>query len=465
MGHVFERESVWYLTWRDGFGRRKRKATSAKTRRDAQALLVELEAQVQRVKLGLEEAPVQSRLTFRSLLNWYLTERCPEASRHMATMQVKAHVLSTDIADLPMPMLNADLIERKVFEVMERERKLKPATINRLRGILHAAVEAARQPPRRWGGKNPITDTRPRKVTRVERPTLTPKQVELVLAELADSPWQGVMAVAAYLGLRRGEIFALKKSDYDRDRQLLRIAGSHERETTKSGKTAVLPVPEVLRPYLERARRTRGFWLFGDKLGRQRTREADPHLVLRRALGRIGIASEWTSYCLTCERAKRPNKETSTEKPAPARCKVDGHPRRVRPTPLNMRFHDLRHTCATNLLKAGVPLAHVSRILRHSGIRITADTYGHLEVEDLRAALGSPTPAKVLAEQASAEKKMVATILSLPEWAGFVRRAREELGAKATDTEVAQLAAQQWASGIGPRAEVSAALEAVRGAK
>jgi integrase len=42
------------------------------------------------------------------------------------------------------------------------------------------------------------------------------------------------------------------------------------------------------------------------------------------------------------------------------------------------RFHDLRHTAASLLLAQGVPLHEVSTILGHSGVQITADTYGHL---------------------------------------------------------------------------------------
>ena len=46
------------------------------------------------------------------------------------------------------------------------------------------------------------------------------------------------------------------------------------------------------------------------------------------------------------------------------------------------RFHDLRHIGATILLRAGVPMPVVSRILGHSGVGITVDTYGHVVVDD-----------------------------------------------------------------------------------
>lgn len=43
-----------------------------------------------------------------------------------------------------------------------------------------------------------------------------------------------------------------------------------------------------------------------------------------------------------------------------------------------MRFHDLRHTCATLLLSQGVPLKVVSEQLGHSQMSLTADTYSHV---------------------------------------------------------------------------------------
>jgi integrase len=41
------------------------------------------------------------------------------------------------------------------------------------------------------------------------------------------------------------------------------------------------------------------------------------------------------------------------------------------------KFHDLRHTAASLALAEGASLFHVSRLLGHSSISITADTYGH----------------------------------------------------------------------------------------
>lgn len=43
-----------------------------------------------------------------------------------------------------------------------------------------------------------------------------------------------------------------------------------------------------------------------------------------------------------------------------------------------IRFHDLRHTCASLMLTADVPLKTVSQILGHSSISITADLYTHV---------------------------------------------------------------------------------------
>ncbi|MCA1698497.1 MAG: tyrosine-type recombinase/integrase, partial [Actinobacteria bacterium] len=48
---------------------------------------------------------------------------------------------------------------------------------------------------------------------------------------------------------------------------------------------------------------------------------------------------------------------------------------------------DLRHTFVTMLRRHQVPLEIVSKLVMHSSISTTADTYSHLDAADLRAEL------------------------------------------------------------------------------
>ncbi|MGH3573354.1 MAG: tyrosine-type recombinase/integrase [Pseudonocardiaceae bacterium] len=56
-------------------------------------------------------------------------------------------------------------------------------------------------------------------------------------------------------------------------------------------------------------------------------------------------------------------------------------------TGIDFTLHMLRHTHATELLRHGVSVDVVSRLLTHRLSTTTSQTYGHLDVEDLRAEL------------------------------------------------------------------------------
>jgi integrase len=43
-----------------------------------------------------------------------------------------------------------------------------------------------------------------------------------------------------------------------------------------------------------------------------------------------------------------------------------------------LRFHDLRHGCATFMLAAGVPSRAIMEVLGHSGISVTMNIYAHV---------------------------------------------------------------------------------------
>jgi len=49
--------------------------------------------------------------------------------------------------------------------------------------------------------------------------------------------------------------------------------------------------------------------------------------------------------------------------------------------------HWVRHAYATRALRDGVPIEVVSTLLGHTSVSTTSSIYGHLTVEDARAAL------------------------------------------------------------------------------
>nr|WP_240468257.1 tyrosine-type recombinase/integrase [Streptomyces dangxiongensis] len=54
---------------------------------------------------------------------------------------------------------------------------------------------------------------------------------------------------------------------------------------------------------------------------------------------------------------------------------------------LEVRFHDLRHTCVTLLLGLGIPPHIVRDIVGHSALDVTMNIYAHTDMREKRAAL------------------------------------------------------------------------------
>jgi len=250
-------------------------------------------------------------------------------------------------------------------------------------------------------GENPVTATQPRKVPRRVYVTLSAEQLARMLEQIPDN-WRPLFACGPALGLRKGELFALAKSDVDLDRGTITVARSHDRDTTKGGAAAVLPLPAPLRPWIEyQVKHAPGPLLFPAPNGSQRPREADPQKILRNALSRAGIAEGWEHRCRWCGHKERQQdreqrycptclkRTDGTGKPAKH---VRGRLLWPKGLPLKMRFHDLRHTFATELLRQGVDVHRVQRLMRHSDVRVTTGTYSHLLVEDLRPAVDAHAP-------------------------------------------------------------------------
>src|SRR5207245_5346821 len=230
-----------------------------------------------------------------------------------------------------------------------------------------------------WSGPNPIDEVEKRREPKRAYVTLRAEEVPLVLAAVPDA-WRAVFAAALYTGLRKGELFGLRKSDVDLDHRTITVRGSYDRETTKGGHADAIPIAEALVPFLEEAiASSTSDLVFPAPDGRMRSQEADPQKILRTALARAGLVDYWVYTCRRCKRRGEPHSERHSdgELRACPRCGMKLWPTaKVRP----MRFHDLRHSTATLLLRERVDATRVQRLLRHPDVKTTTGTYGHLVV-------------------------------------------------------------------------------------
>ena len=53
----------------------------------------------------------------------------------------------------------------------------------------------------------------------------------------------------------------------------------------------------------------------------------------------------------------------------------------------DVSLHNLRHTCASLLISSGTPITAVSKILGHSTVVQTLNTYGHYYSDDIKASM------------------------------------------------------------------------------
>jgi integrase len=348
MSRIYQRSGHWWGDYTDETGRRIRiPLTEVKTRTEARDYLAELVAKTRRRKLGLEAAPVSLKATVWQLCEWWLENKCGKPSLARETYRLNTHVKGSAVGEMQAAHVRPSDFEALFDALASPKPPTKPAapsSINHVRAKLRTVFEAARRMDI-FTGVNPVRATKLRTVVKRHYDTLTAEEIALVL-RFTPEHWRGFFAAAAYLALRKGECAGLRKADVDLAASVLTVRRSYNRDTTKGGKAAVLPIPAPLRPHIEAAMKTPGVWLFPNKKGAPRTAESDPHLVLARAMTFAGLTGR------------------------------------------HVRFHDLRHSCATILFRAGVDAHRVQRILRHASINTTTGTYAHLMVDDLREALG-----------------------------------------------------------------------------
>jgi integrase len=239
--------------------------------------------------------------------------------------------------------------------------------ITALRAMLGCAV--------RWGYivRNPSEGLDRPRGEGAEMQPLSREQVEQLLQFVSQKGYVPVLT-AVSTGVRRGELFGLRWSDFDVERRRLWIrrsldnCGEFNEPKTKRSVRAIACRPTLVQALVEHRL--------------QSTFSADDDLIFPNVGGGPMDAANFV------RREFRPVLKRAG-------------------LPL-VRFHDLRHTFASLLIDRGVAPKLISEQLGHASIAITMDRYGHLfdqsyaDASDAIEQAFEPSDASVLPASASA---------------------------------------------------------------
>jgi integrase len=230
---------------------------------------------------------------------------------------------------------------------------LAPATVGKIHSTLHKALSQA------------VSDgIVPRNAADVKAPRPTPEEMRplsetevrtfLDLARESGDRFEALYVLAITTGLRRGELLGLRWDDVSMERSTLRVGRALVREggrhtlgetKTRRGRRQINLTPRTVstlkahrKKQLEEKIKLTGLYkdhglIFATRVGTP----INPENLVNR------------SFKPLLERASLPE----------------------------IRFHDLRHTCATLLLGRGVHPKLVQELLGHATIAMTLDTYSH----------------------------------------------------------------------------------------
>ena len=221
----------------------------------------------------------------------------------------------------------------------------------------HRVLREALAQAVRWQllARNPADGVEPPKVERRENPTPSPENIDKLLGVAASTPYEALIHLAVMTGLRQGELLGLRWTDINLDSGVLSVSQSAQYVngvgmTFRPPKTPRSRRPVVLSPVVI------------DSLRSHRQVQVEGRLELGPVFQDHGLV-----FCQQDGRPIDPSNFRRSWRKIVEEAKV-GH----------VRFHDLRHAHATQLLMAGVHPKIVSERLGHSTISITMDTYSHV---------------------------------------------------------------------------------------
>jgi integrase len=327
----------WRVRYRDPAGRERAKSFARK--QDAERFLRHAEADKLR---GQWVDPRQGRTTVRELgERWYATTvTLKPKTREDYRSLLHNHVLPV-FGERAVASLDTLAVRGWLASLVSGG--LSPSRAKHAYYVLYAVLEAAIQAGTLV--RNPATGVRaPRSHSR-EMHFLSAAEVER-LAEAIVPPYGVLVRFAAYTGLRAGEIAALRVKRLDLLRGTVRVVEAASEVSgwlitgpTKTHAERTVRLPRFLRDelaaYLASPPRDRDAFVFTAPKGGPLRHHNFYKRQFCPALVRAGL-------------------------------------------PAQIRFHDLRHICASLLIAQGAHPKAIQAHLGHSSIQVTMDRYGHL---------------------------------------------------------------------------------------
>ncbi len=238
--------------------------------------------------------------------------------------------------------------------------KLSAATVKKMHVVLRRALSEAVS-----DGLIPRNPTDGAKPPRASAPgeeirPLDYEECSAFLEAARGERLEALYVLAVHCGLREGELLALRWEDVD----------------LEADKPALL-----VRRTLTRGEEGRGYVVgVSTKSGKGRSVRLNRIAVAalkkhrkRQLEERMHLAGLWQEQDLVF-----PNEHGSLLHPSNLRNRSFKRIKDRAGVPAGLRFHDLRHTCATLLLREGVNVKVVSEMLGHASTTITLNTYSHV---------------------------------------------------------------------------------------
>ncbi|MBA3779735.1 MAG: site-specific integrase [Chloroflexi bacterium] len=296
--------------------------------------------------------PGDGRLTVGAFLDEWLElsvrDRCRPNTFDSYAFFVRKY-LTPALGHVPIAKLGPEHVQRMLTD-LTASGKLSPTTVRYVYSVLRIALSRALK-----AGKvvrNVATLVDPPRKARFELAPLSAEQVQAFLEDVAADRMGPLYVAAIGLGMRQGELLALRWQDVDLEAGTVSVRHTLQRD----GRT-------LAAPKTERAKRT--LRLGGEVLASLRA-----HRV-RQLEERMAAGTRWhdEDFVFTTPLGS-PLDSRNVTRAFQAALTRSGLPRQ--------RFHDMRHACATLLLEGGEELGVVSKILGHATLGTTADVYAHL---------------------------------------------------------------------------------------